>query len=51
MVEIRGAPLVDPVTGYFIYDEGDNVNLTCNLIESNPVTTVSWNHQSGSGKD
>lgn len=49
IIEVTGAPLIDPDTGHYVYDEGDTLNLTCNLREANPPTTVKWIDQTDSG--
>ncbi|CAG2188729.1 unnamed protein product [Mytilus edulis] len=48
-LEITGHQLIDNVTGHYIYNEGETLNLTCTLLGANPMTTVKFNSPGTSG--
>ncbi|XP_063408722.1 hemicentin-1-like [Mytilus trossulus] len=48
-LEITGHQLIDNVTGHYIYNEGETLNLTCTLLGANPITTVTFSSPGTSG--
>ncbi|XP_071147818.1 hemicentin-2-like isoform X2 [Mytilus edulis] len=48
-LEITGHQLIDNVTGHYIINEGETLNLTCTLLGANPMTTVKFNSPGTSG--
>ncbi|XP_052081614.1 hemicentin-2-like isoform X2 [Mytilus californianus] len=48
-LEITGHQLIDNVTGHYIINEGETLNLTCELLGANPATTVTFSSPGTSG--
>ncbi|CAC5419220.1 unnamed protein product [Mytilus coruscus] len=48
-LEITGHQLIDNVTGHYIINEGETLNLTCELLGANPMTTVAFSSPGTSG--
>ncbi|XP_076086632.1 protein turtle homolog B-like isoform X2 [Mytilus galloprovincialis] len=48
-LEITGHQLIDNVTGHYIINEGETLNLTCRLLGANPMTTVTFSSPGTSG--